>query len=94
MGTNEGDLVFAPFGGSGTTYAVAKMLKRKWIGTEFDNCDIIKSSLLHAEKDIEQLVKIREECEGLFPPKIAELRKKNGFWICEDFQQKNNDIEF
>lgn len=94
MGTNEGDLVFDPFGGSGTTYAVAQMLKRKWIGTELGDCDIIKNRLLHAEKDIEQLVKIREECEGLFPPKIAELRKKNGFWICEDFQQKNNDIEF
>ena len=94
MGTNEGDLVFDPFGGSGTTYAVAQMLKRKWIGTELGDCYIIKNRLLHAEKDIEQLVKIREECEGLFPPKIAELRKKNGFWICEDFQQKNNDIEF
>lgn len=94
MGTNEGDLVFDPFGGSGTTYAVAQMLKRKWIGTELGDCDIIKNRLLHAEKDIEQLAKIREECEGLFPPKIAELRKKNGFWICEDFQQKNNDIEF
>lgn len=94
MGTNEGDIVFDPFGGSGTTYAVAQMLKRKWIGTELGDCDIIKNRLLHAEKDIEQLAKIREECEGLFPPKIAELRKKNGFWICEDFQQKNDDIEF
>ena len=79
MGTNEGDLVFDPFGGSGTTYAVAQMLKRKWIGTELGDCDIIKNRLLHAEKDIEQLVKIREECEGLFPPKIAELRKKMAF---------------
>ena len=58
MGTNEGDLVFDPFGGSGTTYAVAQMLKRKWIGTELGDCDIIKNRLLHAEKDIEQLLKI------------------------------------
>ena len=48
MGTNEGDLVFDPFGGSGTTYAVAQMLKRKWIGTELGDCDIIKNRLLHA----------------------------------------------
>ena len=31
LSTNEGDLVFDPFGGSGTTYAVSEIKKRKWI---------------------------------------------------------------
>lgn len=30
------DLVVDPFGGSGTTYAVAEALKRNWIGSELD----------------------------------------------------------
>lgn len=32
--TDRGDLVLDPFGGSGTTYAVAEQLGRAWVGTE------------------------------------------------------------
>lgn len=34
--SNEGDLVIDPFGGSGTTFAVAEAFNRKWIGIEYD----------------------------------------------------------
>lgn len=34
VSSNPGDLVVDPFGGSGTTLAVAKKLGRQWIGTE------------------------------------------------------------
>lgn len=34
MSSDAGDTVFDPFGGSGTTYAVAEHLHRKWIGVE------------------------------------------------------------
>ncbi len=38
MSTNEGDIVFDPFGGGGTTYVVAQRHGRKWVGTElFDS---------------------------------------------------------
>ncbi|HKJ33429.1 MAG TPA: site-specific DNA-methyltransferase, partial [Balneolales bacterium] len=42
--TNEGDLVIDPFGGSGTTYAVAEAYDRNWLGTEISNdyCEMIK----------------------------------------------------
>jgi site-specific DNA-methyltransferase (adenine-specific) len=34
ISSEEGDLVFDPFGGSGTTYFVAEQMKRRWIGVE------------------------------------------------------------
>lgn len=45
--SNEGHLVLDPFGGSGTTFAVAEALNRRWIGTELDPdyCQIIQERL-------------------------------------------------
>ncbi|PYV84709.1 MAG: site-specific DNA-methyltransferase, partial [Acidobacteria bacterium] len=34
MASNEGDLIFDPFGGSGTTYMVAELKSRRWLGCE------------------------------------------------------------
>lgn len=34
ISTHEDDLVFDPFGGSGTTYAVAEQMHRRWVGIE------------------------------------------------------------
>ena len=89
MGTNEGDTVFDPFGGSGTTYAVAEILNRKWIGCELGDCAIIEERIRHPHRDIDQIKKLREESGALFPPKVADLRRKNGFWICEDVSKSN-----
>lgn len=46
--SNENDIVLDPFGGSGTTFAVAEAFNRKWIGIEpeLEYCEIIKSRLL------------------------------------------------
>lgn len=45
--SNHDSVICDPFGGSGTTYAVAESLKRKWIGCELDvkYCYIIKERL-------------------------------------------------
>lgn len=88
MSTNAGDTVFDPFGGSGTTYAVAQMLGRKWIGTELGNCEIIKQRLLHPEQDQAQLKKIYAEKDHLFTDEMLALRKKNGLWTCESVREK------
>ena len=37
LASNEGDIVFDCFGGSGTTFAVAHKMNRKWVGTEIGN---------------------------------------------------------
>jgi site-specific DNA-methyltransferase (adenine-specific) len=41
MSTRECDLVLDPFGGSGTTYDVCERLRRHWIGTDMESCDVI-----------------------------------------------------
>ncbi|HTB70650.1 MAG TPA: site-specific DNA-methyltransferase [Solirubrobacteraceae bacterium] len=41
LSTEPDDLVLDPFGGSGTTYAVAEALGRYWIGSEIESCDSI-----------------------------------------------------
>lgn len=84
MSTNEGDVVFDPFGGSGTTFAVAQILNRQWIGCELGDCEIIKQRLLNTTHDEDQLNKIRAEMGSLFTKKAEQLRKENGFWICND----------
>jgi len=59
--SKKGDLVLDPFGGSGTTFAVAEAFNRNWLGTELnsDYCEIIKQRLsdtdhiqrIHGSKD-------------------------------------------
>ena len=90
MSTEEGDMVFDPFGGSGTTYAVAQLLNRQWIGCELGDCEIIKQRLIHSQKDEDQLKRIHEESGCLFTSATNELRRKNGFWTCEDFNKEDN----
>ncbi len=45
--THAGHLVVDPFGGSGTTFAVAEATERQWLGSELekDYCQIIKKRL-------------------------------------------------
>ena len=52
MSTRPGDLVLDPFGGSGTTFDVCERRKRRWIGIEMGEIDLIVERLdgsdLHA----------------------------------------------
>ena len=50
MASNPGDVVLDPFGGSGTTYTVAELTGRRWVGAELD-CSDIKSRLENLEPD-------------------------------------------
>lgn len=47
--SNENDIVYDPFMGSGTTAKMAKINKRNWIGSEISKeyCDIIHERLAH-----------------------------------------------
>jgi site-specific DNA-methyltransferase (adenine-specific) len=41
ISTEPGDVVLDPFGGSGTTYAVAEQMKRRWLGVEIGDTEPI-----------------------------------------------------
>lgn len=55
--SNPDSLIYDPFGGSGSTYAVAEAYGREWIGTELspEYCSLISTRL----QDVEHIVRIR-----------------------------------
>lgn len=91
MASNEGETVFDPFGGSGTTYAVAEMLGRKWIGVELGDCEIIKTRLENLDRDRALLESIYAEKNVLFTEVAIDKRRENGFWLPEDFIKKEQE---
>jgi site-specific DNA-methyltransferase (adenine-specific) len=60
--SNADSLILDPFGGSGTTYAVAEAYGRKWIGTELEHeyCSIIKKRLSDTDH-LERILSRRDE---------------------------------
>lgn len=60
--SNKDSLILDPFGGSGTTYAVAEAYERKWIGTELEECfcKIIKKRLTD-KNHIERILSCKDE---------------------------------
>lgn len=61
------------------------MLGRRWIGSELGNCKIISDRFANIEKDKAIFAKVCEEKNVLFTENVKELRKRNGFWLSEDF---------
>jgi site-specific DNA-methyltransferase (adenine-specific) len=80
MSSNEGDCIFDPFGGSGTTYAVAEMKKRRWVGIEIGPTDGIVERLSNLNEESEYLNRIREGYNHLFLPEMARRRQEMGRW--------------
>ncbi len=68
--SNENDIVVDPFGGSGTTYAVAEAFNRKWLGSEIHEkyCQIINNRL-NDPKHIDRIRAGEDE-------KLAQIRRK------------------
>jgi site-specific DNA-methyltransferase (adenine-specific) len=64
--SNERHLIVDPFGGSGTTYAVAQAFNRKWLGSEKSKeyCQIIKERLSNPEI-ISRIASGKDEVEAV-----------------------------
>lgn len=80
MASKEGDLVFDPFGGSGTTYAVSEIKGRRWIGCEIGPCEAIQERFKMLSEDREHLESIRSQLNHLFTPGVSLEREKRGIW--------------
>lgn len=81
IATQKGDLVFDPFGGSGTTYAVAEMLERKWIGIELGETSHIVNRLSNPYEDQLLLEKYHREANTLFTDTAIEKRITHGLSV-------------
>lgn len=74
VSSHEGDLVFDPFTGSGTTLAVAERLKRHWLGCELSN-DYVRKALERIKAPLarpEQVVTRRGKRVGAANNVVAE----------------------
>jgi site-specific DNA-methyltransferase (adenine-specific) len=83
LATNEGDTVFDPFGGSGTTYIVSEILNRKWIGSEIGPIETIKERFNDIQFHKSVLDKIDDSKNILFSDATKKIRKNNNHWLPE-----------
>jgi site-specific DNA-methyltransferase (adenine-specific) len=87
MASNEGDLIFDPFGGSGTTYIVAEILKRNWLGVEIGDTSLIKKRFEDIEVQKEYIAEIQRNKNTLFTAETRKKRIKNGHWLPETLKK-------
>ncbi len=83
LSTDKGDLVFDPFGGSGTTYMAAELKARRWIGVELGPCDDIIRRFREIDLDRKILLEQRQGVNSLFTESVRKIRERTGWWTCE-----------
>lgn len=88
MGSNKGDTVFDPFGGSGTTFIVSEILERKWIGSEIGPVDSIIQRFEDIEFHKEVIADIQSNKNVLFTEKTKKLRRLKGHWLPDTLKIK------
>jgi len=76
--TEEGDIVFDPFGGSGTTYVAAELKNRRWIGCEMGDCGPILDRFKHLAEERENLERLALKKNMLFTKAALALRHRHG----------------
>jgi site-specific DNA-methyltransferase (adenine-specific) len=86
MASDPGNVILDPFGGSGTTYAIAEMKRRRWIGMEIGPVDGIVRRLEDLDDERSQLAEIRRVYNHLFTPETAAVRRRQGRWTDETFR--------
>lgn len=89
LSTDEGDLVFDPFGGAGTTYMAAELKRRHWLGVEIGPMDDIVRRFADIEQDRKVLNAQRGLLNALFPESVRRIRERNGWWTCESVREKD-----
>ncbi|WP_375345365.1 site-specific DNA-methyltransferase [Priestia megaterium] len=93
IASKEGDTVFDPFGGSGTTYIAAEILKRNWIGIELGNTDNIKLRFEDLDWQRQYIKDIQANTNVLFTEKMKRKRINKGHWTPETLNQNKRVIK-
>ena len=78
--SNPGDLVLDPFGGSGSTYAVAELKHRRWLGCELGPITDIIHRFDNLQDDSKHLARIRSGINCLFTDQVRLDRQNKGLW--------------
>jgi site-specific DNA-methyltransferase (adenine-specific) len=93
LSTDEGDLVFDPFGGAGTTYMAAELKARRWLGIEIGPTDDIVRRFAELEQDRKILADQRKELNALFPTEVLIARERAGWWTTESVRHKPQNVK-
>ena len=88
MASDEGDTIFDPFGGAGTTYAVAEIKRRNWIGIEIGPIGDILKRFDNLNEEREYLKHIRENYNCLFTARTLKTRIEKGLWTPESVRKR------
>jgi len=80
LASDKGDVVLDPFGGSGTTYVVAELKSRRWLGCEIGPIAGIIERLSNLDDDRSHLERIRAGYNALFLPDVEKKRRHLGKW--------------
>jgi len=91
MASKEGDLVFDPFGGSGTTYVVSELKNRRWLGCELDSLESIKVRFENIADDEAYLQRIRSELNCLVTPQNYRRRTLLNLWTPDSVRRKKEE---
>ncbi len=83
LASDPGDIVFDPFGGAGTTYVVAELKRRRWLGIELGPVDDILDRLAKIHEDASYLERIRGGYNSLFTDDTRRARAQKGLWTTE-----------
>ena len=91
MASDEGDVVFDPFGGSGTTYVVAEIKRRQWIGIELGPVEGIVNRFEEISAESDLIERIRRNYNCLFTEANLNVRQQQGLWTCESVRKTNRN---
>ena len=85
LASDPGSVVLDPFGGSGTTYAAAELLGRRWIGSELD-CSAITDRFARLAEDREYLKELHGNKNVLFTAADLARRRKSGIPLSKKYR--------
>lgn len=91
LGSNEGDLILDPFGGSGTTFVVSELKNRRWVGSEIGPLDHIVERFNNISDDKDYLEKIRSSLNQLFTDESKFQRSRRNLWTVESLAKVDGE---